>query len=438
MAEKTLLARVKQRSDTVVNWTAKNPVIGDGELIVVITSASERRFKVGDGEKAFTQLPYADEQIFNNVVTSINGKTGAVTIDGIPINWRGEYNSSTVYNKNDVVSSNGSSYIMVSKSSASGTIPGIDDEVWELMVQKGDKGEKGNPGVPGAKGDSGVVSASVPLVYNNNNKSLSISAATANSAGTLSAVDKKKLDGVAVGANKTIVDATLNSTSVNPVQNKAIYAELGKKVNKLNPVFKGSVTIGVDSSTDNIQLDVGGFDDDNALLQLSSGIYSAVVIGGLADIGDAEALGIGDTAVCYSQMKNYVDGKVAAVADHVIAQGTSDPWTWRKWASGIAEMWGLFGTDKLEISTAWGSMYYGTWMNLAQNIAGRKYPFAFIQQPIVTVTYSSGNGDAWPISSFKSSDNLLTSAPAYALARPTVATLIHPRISYHVVGRYKQ
>ena len=81
MANKTLLAQVKQRSDTAANWTAKNPIIGDGELIVVTTSAGEKRFKVGDGEKTFTQLPYTDERIFNNVVTSVNGQTGDVTLN---------------------------------------------------------------------------------------------------------------------------------------------------------------------------------------------------------------------------------------------------------------------------------------------------------------------------------------------------------------------
>ena len=38
MANKTLLAQIKQRSDTAANWTAKNPIIGDGELIIVTTN----------------------------------------------------------------------------------------------------------------------------------------------------------------------------------------------------------------------------------------------------------------------------------------------------------------------------------------------------------------------------------------------------------------
>ena len=78
---KTIQATVKNRTDTAANWTQKNPVLAEGDIIVVQTSAGETRLKIGDGVKTFTQLPYTDEQIYNNVVTSVNGQTGDVTLD---------------------------------------------------------------------------------------------------------------------------------------------------------------------------------------------------------------------------------------------------------------------------------------------------------------------------------------------------------------------
>lgn len=78
---KTIQATVKNRTDTAANWTQKNPMLAEGEIIVVQTSAGETRLKIGDGVKTFTQLPYIDEQIYNNVVTSVNGQTGDVTLD---------------------------------------------------------------------------------------------------------------------------------------------------------------------------------------------------------------------------------------------------------------------------------------------------------------------------------------------------------------------
>lgn len=47
--------------------------------------------------------------------------------------------------------------------------------------------------------------------------------------GLMSATDKAKLDGIAQGANKTVVDTALSSTSTNPVQNKAVKAALDDK-----------------------------------------------------------------------------------------------------------------------------------------------------------------------------------------------------------------
>ena len=134
--------------------------------------------------------------------------------------------------------------------------------------------------------------------------------------------------------------------------------------------------------------------------------------------------------------KAYADSVVTG-ADYVTEQGSNDFWTWRKWASGIAELWAVSGIDQIAITSAWGSIYYGTWMDLAQNVEARKYPFALVAAPMVSASYSGGDKDAWLISTFKASDDPLANAPAYALARPTTATILNPRVSYYVVGRYK-
>ena len=58
----------------------------------------------------------------------------------------------------------------------------------------------------------------------------SIPNATAEPAGAMSAADKLKLDGVAAGANNTVVDTSLSTTSANPVQNKVVKAALDGKL----------------------------------------------------------------------------------------------------------------------------------------------------------------------------------------------------------------
>ena len=124
-------------------------------------------------------------------------------------------------------------------------------------------------------------------------------------------------------------------------------------------------------------------------------------------------------------------------ADTIIDQGTTGKWTWRKWSNGTAEMWAVFDTDTLAIDEAWGSLYFGTWMRSDVNTTARKYPFAFVDTPTISATYMGGGSDAWLISLFSASDDPKTSAPAYALARPNKSTINYPRISYHVVGKYK-
>ena len=55
------------------------------------------------------------------------------------------------------------------------------------------------------------------------------SAATQSAAGLMSAADKAKLDGIEAGADATTVDPSLDSTSTNPVENKAIVTALAGK-----------------------------------------------------------------------------------------------------------------------------------------------------------------------------------------------------------------
>lgn len=54
--------------------------------------------------------------------------------------------------------------------------------------------------------------------------------ATQSAAGLMSVADKKKLDGIAAGATNVTVDSSLNASSTNPVQNKAINTALGLKL----------------------------------------------------------------------------------------------------------------------------------------------------------------------------------------------------------------
>ena len=68
--------------------------------------------------------------------------------------------------------------------------------------------------------------------------------------------EKTKLSGIATGANKTVIDTALSSTSTNPVQNKVINSALaGKSASSHTHSVASSTANGFMSSTDKEKLD---------------------------------------------------------------------------------------------------------------------------------------------------------------------------------------
>lgn len=74
--------------------------------------------------------------------------------------------------------------------------------------------------------------------------------ATTGAAGLMSAADKAKLDGVEAGANKTTVDAALDAASENPVQNKAVKAALDGKLSTQGGEISGHLSVGLTVSAE--------------------------------------------------------------------------------------------------------------------------------------------------------------------------------------------
>ena len=67
-------ARVKHKRDTSANFTSANPVLLNGEIIIVDTDSGEVRTKTGDGVKRYVELPFDDERM----KSLVNSKTGRV------------------------------------------------------------------------------------------------------------------------------------------------------------------------------------------------------------------------------------------------------------------------------------------------------------------------------------------------------------------------
>lgn len=59
--------RIQMKRDTSSNWTSNNPVLLDGEIIIVDTADGDTRIKIGNGASTYTQLPFSDEYIFDDI-----------------------------------------------------------------------------------------------------------------------------------------------------------------------------------------------------------------------------------------------------------------------------------------------------------------------------------------------------------------------------------
>ena len=92
MSSTTLNTRVQSKRDTSANWTQNNPVLLDGEVIVVDTNSGDVRFKVGDGSSTYTQLPFQDEYVLSqipNVTEYVTAQDPIGVVDTVPPTFGG-------------------------------------------------------------------------------------------------------------------------------------------------------------------------------------------------------------------------------------------------------------------------------------------------------------------------------------------------------------
>lgn len=84
MAE-TLKVKIQLRNDTYEQLQASTLILEQGEVAIVVDNTDtgkqyNGRFKVGDGSKKFSELPWADASSLKEAVTSLNDLKGAVTL----------------------------------------------------------------------------------------------------------------------------------------------------------------------------------------------------------------------------------------------------------------------------------------------------------------------------------------------------------------------
>ena len=135
----------------------------------------------------------------------------------------------------------------------------------------------------------------------------------------------------------------------------------------------------------------------------------------------------------YSDWKAIFDKDVIIrglpVLDYVVEEDTEGIWTYRKWASGIAECWGTSESVTVTINTEWGSMF--SYDNAIPNYV---YPFTFASMPVLNITpHKTGVTNFWL---FTGDGASVTQTPTVSLVRPTQMEVV-ATVDYYAIGRWK-
>ena len=123
------------------------------------------------------------------------------------------------------------------------------------------------------------------------------------------------------------------------------------------------------------------------------------------------------------------DGVPGGGQDYVVEQGTNGIWTYRKWASGIAECWGA-QTWTITSWSTWGSWYFST------RSPATTYPSGlFTAIPCITALMYTSNGDVavGPCSTGHTKDK----PPQFVGYRPAAGTNnVTGYLHMHAIGKW--
>lgn len=112
--------------------------------------------------------------------------------------------------------------------------------------------------------------------------------------------------------------------------------------------------------------------------------------------------------------------------DHVVEEGTSGIWTYRKWANGIAECWGVH-TSSFAITGTYGNLYYANLGNVALPSG------LFIVTPVIVATRRETGSLTGLVSVSLGASTSAISGYVFDSKSETITA----SIAFYAIGRYK-
>lgn len=228
--------RIQLRRDTEENWTSKNPVLSDGEMIIVRMPDGNTRKKIGDGAKKFSELPYDDANVTKDVVVSALGFT-PISADQVPVK---KVNGET----GDVKST----YFVTVMPTGSGHNATADKTAIEVYAAH----EAGYAVYAIVEFEDSIAPFKLPLVAAaiiDGVLLLGFGALGSINADTMPQYPTVAYNGSSWSAwigtliSTSGIDGSLSDSSTNPVQNKAVKAALDNKANIDSPTFTSRMAL---------------------------------------------------------------------------------------------------------------------------------------------------------------------------------------------------
>lgn len=220
MANVSMNVKVVNVVKTTAEWAAVTDVVTKGVLCVETTDDNKVKIKIGDGAKAFANLPYASEVDLSDYSTTDEMNTAitnAISALGNLMTIKGVV--ATVGELPQTDNKVGDTYFV-------GTAGDTGDSYAEYVWTADDKWEYIGK----------ITEVDLSNYYNKSEVDGLLDGKVDTVAGkTLTSNDftdelKTKLDGIAEGATAVTVDDALTDDGVNPVQGKVIKAELDTKI----------------------------------------------------------------------------------------------------------------------------------------------------------------------------------------------------------------
>lgn len=449
MANKIFNTRVKNKRDTEANWKSKNPVLLDGEIIIVTTTSGDTRFKVGDGKKTYNQLPFQDQKT-RDLIPSVDSSLSSTSTN--PVQNKIIKTELDKKAERDVVNTNTNGLMSVADkkkldgiaagataNSASATTPkaaGTASVGSETAYARGDHVHPSDTSRVNKAGDtmtgnlhmggkdilgadevsSGSITLTPYVTGDQAPTGVWVKLLPGNKAGTMQTITFAggvsgdalvEVKGVSTpaddtdAANKSYVDSRWDEMQ------QYVNTEIRTTAPTSHASSENTYGVGTDSEYGHVKL---------------SDSYDYVNPPGISD-------GIASTPTALKGVWSFAKEAADRGASITTTVNNNISWTYRKWGNGFVECWGTFTYTNIAVTTAWGSIYES---------AGQKVSFPggiFKKAPtFCSITYGGGSEAALSIESFGLPSK--TETQTFCLTRAAAGTITNAKVLAYVVGEW--